>query len=119
MKPAVKKLFTAVGIVVVIGIGAFFLSRLFGTVCPFKAAIGIPCPGCGMTRAYIAALRGYFKSAFYWHPLFPLAPVLTGALAVYTFAKKPHTRKIAEIILIAVAVLFVAVWVFRLANGWR
>lgn len=119
MKPALKKLFAAAGIVVVTGVGAYFLNKLFGTVCPFKAITDIPCPGCGMTRAYLAVLRGYFKGAFFWHPLFPLTPVLAGALAVYSFGKKPLLRKIAEITLIVVAVLFVVVWIFRLVNGWR
>lgn len=41
--------------------------------CPSKLLFGIPCPGCGLTRAYKAALRFHFREAFSYHPLFPVA----------------------------------------------
>ena len=41
--------------------------------CPDKLFLGIPCPGCGLTRAHLAALRLDFGAAFRYHPLFPTA----------------------------------------------
>lgn len=41
--------------------------------CPSKVLFGIPCPGCGLTRAHKAALQLNFKEAFSYHPLFPVA----------------------------------------------
>ena len=41
--------------------------------CPAKLFLGIPCPGCGLTRAYFSALRLDFAAAFRYHPLFPVA----------------------------------------------
>lgn len=38
--------------------------------CPIRNTTGIPCPGCGMSRAWTAALRLDFASAFSWHPMF-------------------------------------------------
>lgn len=46
------------------------------TTCYIKAFTGIPCPGCGMTRAYLSLLQGNIKGAFYYHPLFLLPPAL-------------------------------------------
>jgi hypothetical protein len=37
--------------------------------CPFKVVTGLPCPGCGMTRAAIALLHGDPGASFYYHPL--------------------------------------------------
>jgi len=37
-------------------------------LCPFKALTGIPCPGCGMTRALISMAKGDFHAAFGYNP---------------------------------------------------
>ncbi|WP_159443181.1 DUF2752 domain-containing protein [Pilibacter termitis] len=44
--------------------------------CVFKRTLGIPCLGCGMTRAYLALLHGEVSTAFFFHPLFWLVPIL-------------------------------------------
>ncbi len=43
---------------------------LTGQGCPFKWALGIDCPFCGMTRAHLAFFSLNFKAAFSYHPLF-------------------------------------------------
>lgn len=50
-----------------------------GWPCPLKAAFGIPCPGCGLTRACVAMLRGDFALALGTHAFAPL--LLLGLLA--------------------------------------
>ncbi len=37
--------------------------------CPLLQAAGIPCAGCGLTRAFLFILRGEFAKAFYIHPM--------------------------------------------------
>ena len=45
-------------------------------LCPLAGIFGIPCPGCGLTRATLAALRGDWAAALRFHPLvFWVAPV--------------------------------------------
>lgn len=39
--------------------------------CLVRAVTGSPCPGCGLTRASNAALRGRLREASAWHPLWP------------------------------------------------
>ena len=52
-------------------------------VCPSAALLGIPCPGCGLTRATLAVLRGDFAAALRFHPLvFLLAPVYLSLLGL-------------------------------------
>ena len=52
------------------------LSLATSSACVVKALIGVPCPGCGMTRAWLAAFHGEFGEAFRCHPLFPLAAII-------------------------------------------
>lgn len=40
--------------------------------CPFDYFLGIPCLGCGMTRAFLSLIHLDIKNAFYYHPLFPI-----------------------------------------------
>jgi len=52
---------------------------LFANVplCPFALVTGLPCPGCGMTRATRALLRGNLAESVGWHPLvLPVAPLV-------------------------------------------
>src|SRR5262245_32964776 len=50
-------------------------------LCPFAIVTHHPCPGCGLTRAGLALLRGDVVTAFHFHPLSPLiVPVFGVAL---------------------------------------
>ena len=57
------------------------LSLLTGKVqvCLFRFHTGLPCPGCGLTRAFLALLRGDFRASVQFHAL--LLPVLFTLLA--------------------------------------
>ena len=55
---------------------AVALWMLLDWECFWIAAFGIPCPGCGMTRAFFAALRLDFREAFRLHPMFWAMPLL-------------------------------------------
>lgn len=78
--------------------GLFLLLWATGIGCLFYHITGIPCPGCGMTRAMLSALRGDLASAWRYHPLFWLVP----PLALLAFFK-PQA--------------FSAVWARRMAWG--
>lgn len=50
--------------------------------CPVYFVFGIPCPGCGMTRACFSVLSGQLAQAFQWNPLWPVLPPFLVLLAV-------------------------------------
>ena len=52
------------------------LALWLNTGCPFRNITGIPCPGCGMTHAWLSFLRLDLVAAFRYHPMFWSVPVL-------------------------------------------
>lgn len=78
-------------------------------ICVFRWTTGLPCPSCGMTRAYLALFSGDIKTAFLMHPLFWLVPVIIGLIA-YSQYKKIHFTKIYIII----GIIFIAVYIVRM-----
>jgi hypothetical protein len=103
--------------------------------CPFRLITGVPCPGCGMTHAFLAAFRFDFAEALRWHPLFPLVMLIMGGYAVWlciSLARTPGTimpgkgREIAamtrglverasvQALLLMYAILFFGVYLIRM-----
>lgn len=65
------------GVFALLLLGALVIAGyFFGWECPFLRLTGIPCPGCGLTRACAAALRADFAEAFRLHFMFPAVPAL-------------------------------------------
>lgn len=61
---------------------AFLLSLFFRGACPIWLVVGLPCPACGMTRAFSAVMQLDFAGAFRMHPLWWLVPLLPPAFAL-------------------------------------
>jgi len=51
--------------------------------CPFFHLTGIPCPGCGATRACVALLRGHWAESLRMHAL---GPVFLGVIVLLLIA---------------------------------
>ena len=60
--------------------GLFALALRFDfPLCPMASSFGIPCPGCGLTRATIALMHGDVRAALHFHPLvWLLSPLFIG-----------------------------------------
>jgi hypothetical protein len=91
--------------------------------CAFRRMTGIPCPGCGMTRAMAALARGHFVAALHLHPFAPL--VLAQAAALWAkvgeslLRRRPFTlpSRLLERLVIWQAAAFLLLWLGRLATG--
>lgn len=80
---------------------ALLLLRLvFDATCPFRILFGLPCPGCGLTRAVLLLLRGDPAGSFAMHPMALPACVLIISFPFfrYFFPKGLHLWKICGII---------------------
>lgn len=90
---------------------AFCFSRRF---------LGIPCPGCGLTRAFAHLAKGEWSAALIAHPLAPLFAVeaLAGWLLWGIGLRRPLPRQdwIAPVAVGHLAVLC-ALWLGRLSTG--
>jgi len=56
-------------------IGAYFYSHIHQMprlICPFRFLTGIPCPGCGMTRSFLAIARGDLSQAVFYNLFGPV-----------------------------------------------
>ncbi len=55
-------------------------------ICPFRRLTDLPCPGCGLTRSFVALAHGELSAAFEHHPFGPLLFAgLVTALAVKAY----------------------------------
>lgn len=65
--------------------------HLPGWPCAFRAATGRPCPGCGLSRALAALVRGDWSAAVHFHvfaPLFAAGGLLLAAAALLSAERR-------------------------------
>lgn len=80
--------------------------------CPFLAVTGLPCPGCGTTRATMALLELDFFKAFALNQLIFIAPIVL--LFVYISMRQARIR---NVVLVVVAAVMVSVFlIYRWAS---
>jgi len=130
-----------------LAIVALVMSPLFAMIlvdvpsCPTAYVFGIPCPGCGLTRATLALLRGDFHAALHFHPLVFLAtPMYFGVIGSIAWGyvrggveRIPSGRltKVMSAVALITFVLLIGVWgarffgafggpvKVRTYSGWR
>jgi hypothetical protein len=107
--------------------GLFALAELVQfPLCPLASTFGVPCPGCGLTRATLALLHGNLRSALHFHPLvLLLAPLFIGftgsaALELLRDPTKPRRPPLVRwnsrwlsIAALCVLLLSLGVWLAR------
>ncbi|MGU3293673.1 DUF2752 domain-containing protein [Williamsia sp. M5A3_1d] len=55
-------------------------------LCPFRMVTGLPCPGCGLTRSWIALGHGDVGTAFSYNAFGPISMAFVAAMVVLTLA---------------------------------
>ena len=96
-----------------LGIYALIL-RLTDIGCPIRFLTGLPCPGCGMTRALLCGLRLDLAGAFEHHMMFWSLPIIfLGILFDGRLFKKKTANRVLWIL---IAAGFVANWVFSILH---
>ena len=95
---------------------AWLVLYLLDIGCIFRLMTGIPCPGCGMTRAWLAALRLDFSAAIAYHPLFWAVPIAFVLAFVREETTSGKVKRGIDIVVATLCVLVIAVWIVRLVN---
>ena len=70
---------------------SLFLIGLPGWQCPFLHAFGIPCPGCGLTRAIAYLIRGDLQASISFHAFAPV--FLAGVVFAAICGLLPHEKR--------------------------
>ena len=74
----------------------------------------VPCFGCGMTRAFVSALRLDFASAFSYHPMFWSLPLI--ALYYWRDGKVFKSEKGNTFVFFALFIGFLFVGIMRIGK---
>jgi hypothetical protein len=77
--------------------------------CPLRAATGIPCPFCGMTRAVVAAVHGRVGASLAFNP----GGIFVLALAVVVLLRPQWLARL-RLRWWSFAVVFGALWVWNI-----
>jgi uncharacterized protein DUF2752 len=87
-------------------------------VCPFRRLTGRPCPACGLTRSWSAALHLHGRDSVRHHPLGWLA---LGVAAWFALDERAEARlgRADPRVLSALGGTWLAVWLTRLSRPAR
>jgi hypothetical protein len=98
---------------------------LSGWPCPLREGLGIPCPGCGLSRAVVELLRGEWRASLSHHAFAPLLLAGVAALAaasllperlrlrlIVGFDRLERRTRLSGLVLIGLVVYWIARWTF-------
>lgn len=94
------------------------LGQPWGAQCAFLEATGVPCPQCGMTRAWVHAARGRLVTAFLYNPAgaalwaWLLAAGAVGAARLATRRPRVLSPPMSWLTALVIA------WIVLYAGGW-
>ena len=69
-----------------------------GWICPFRHYMGCPCPGCGLTRASVAMVKGDFKEMLAYHALAPFFMIGLIAIAFGAFLPNQQRERLISLV---------------------
>ena len=84
-----------------------------GTACFLASTTGLPCPGCGITRAFSSLITGNLRDSLWHHPLLIPAMIIV-ALYFAVWASRDKLPRAMGIVLITFAVALVALYAVRM-----
>lgn len=91
--------------------------------CPIRYGLGLPCPGCGLTRAIKALGIGHWQQAIAIHAFAPLAVIVLILIGYISVAPANHWQWILQRCRLAeqntglsflIIVFFIVYWLIRL-----
>ncbi|MCR5791923.1 MAG: DUF2752 domain-containing protein [Lachnospiraceae bacterium] len=115
-KPYLKEDIKKSGVVAaVIGIYLLVAKLIHYSVCPIVRFTGFPCPGCGMTRAVFALIKGDFGQAYEYHAcVYLVIPFLLYCIVFrYLLGREiPGVKKI----LMVICIIVILYYIYRMAT---
>lgn len=102
-----------------VGALCVLLGLLPFSTCVSQRLLGLPCPGCGMTRALVALLHGDLGASLRYHPVaLPLVLGVVGfvAAALRLPHESPRWPRVVGLATTLAGASLGSVWVLRLAG---
>jgi Protein of unknown function (DUF2752) len=111
----------------------YFAGRAIGLECAFRAATGLPCPTCGVSRAIVLSLHGEWARAWQMAPVGPVAVAGLTAFALAMFvlavlqsrradgaiaAARAWIRRGALVYAAAAAAIWLGGWIISFESAW-
>lgn len=93
-------------------LGLFLVGSVVG--CPIQRLTGIPCPACGMSRAWKCVLLLEFRHALEYHPLFWMAPWIVLLIVREGTVRDPSAEKRQRRSILVVSIALIGVYVWRI-----
>lgn len=81
--------------------------------CPLEYLFGIPCPTCGMTRAFHYLLVLDFNKAFYYHALWPLLIIILIGVILLELNIIKVKKKHLNIIITFLIIILLSYFIYR------
>ena len=104
---------------VMAALALLIIDLVWGKICPVRTMIGIPCPGCGLTRAFKLAMTGHFYQATVINPLW-IAIILLVILYLsirYLITDEKMSKKLLyglKVCAIIIALLCIVYYIYRM-----
>ena len=96
-----------------IGLYIILYNLILGGTCPIRLVFGIPCPGCGVTRALVLLVKGDFVGAFKMHPFVYVVILLAGLYAVNAYILGKSCKWLEKPVM-AVGILAISFYIYRM-----
>lgn len=107
----VKQYYKAI-ILIIVYLG--LMEGCFHCICLLRAFTGLPCPGCGLTRATILLVTGHVTEAIHMHPMII---AIIGWILLFFYFRYRKERKFPNWMLglaIGIGVMMIAVYIYRM-----
>lgn len=89
------------------------VNLVFHAFCPSVILCGLPCPGCGITRATVCFMTGRWRQAWQFNPtIFPI--VITAAYFVWNRYFMGRKSKGLKWCLVLIAALLISIYCVRM-----
>lgn len=87
--------------------------KVFRAFCPFLIVTGLPCAGCGMTRAVFCFLTGQFERGMNLNPATPLWILWIAAFVINRYILGKNSKWI-RVLLGMVVVITLVIYLYRM-----
>ncbi|RPI70304.1 MAG: DUF2752 domain-containing protein [Desulfobacteraceae bacterium] len=97
-------------------------------LCIFRNTTGLPCPGCGLTRAFVSAAHGNFALSLYFHRLgwliifYTILQMLRHVVWLALTGRRLFIERLGfwlDRALIPIAILLIINWFYNLARIFK